>query len=57
MKRSLRLTEKEFDLIESIRNYKRSYPFGDPQIRWYIEQQFAELLDEPLPPTRVRKKK
>lgn len=32
------LTEKEFDLIEAIRNYKKSYPNGYPEIRWYIER-------------------
>ncbi len=44
----LKLTEKERDLIETIRNFKKSYPNGSPQIRWYIEQLFNELLDEPL---------
>lgn len=48
MKHQLELTETEFDLIETIRNYKRSYPNGEPQIRWFINMLFAELLDEPL---------
>ena len=47
-KRVLELTETEFDVIESVRNYKRSYPNGDPELRWYINVLFAELLDEPL---------
>ncbi len=47
-KRKLTLTETEFDLIESVRNYKRGYPFGEPEIRWYIERLFYEYLDEPL---------
>ena len=46
--KTVKLTEKEFDLIMSIRNYKRSYPNGFPQIRWYIEKLFAELMDEYL---------
>ena len=46
----LKLTTKERDLIATIRNYKRSYPNGDPQLRYYIEQLFNELLDEPLAP-------
>lgn len=46
MKRKLALTETEFDFIESVRNYKRSYPNGDPELRWYINRLFAELLDE-----------
>lgn len=40
------LTEKEFDLIEAIRNYKKSYPNGYPEIRWYIERVFNELIAE-----------
>ena len=42
----IKLTENEFDLIMAIRNYKRSYPNGYPEIRWYIERLFNELLDE-----------
>ena len=40
------LTEKEFDLIEAIRNYKKSYPNGYPEIRGYIERVFNELIAE-----------
>lgn len=47
-KRKLALTELEFDLIETVRNYKRSYPNDVPQIRYYIEKTFMEYLDEPL---------
>ena len=42
------LTETEWDLIETVRNYKRSYPNGEPRLRYYINRLFAELLDEPL---------
>lgn len=48
MRHKVFLTETEFDLIEAVRNYKRSWPNGDPNMRWYIEGLFAELLDEPL---------
>lgn len=48
MKRKLLLTETEFDLIESVRNYKKSYPNGDPELRWYIDRLYMELLDEPI---------
>lgn len=48
MKRKLLLTEMEFDLIESVRNYKKSYPNGDPELRWYLDRLFMELLDEPI---------
>ena len=43
---TIKLTEKEFDLVMAIRNYKNSYPNGYPEIRWYIEKLFNELLDE-----------
>lgn len=48
MKRRIILTELEFDFIETIRNYKRSYPNGEPNLRWALNRMFAELLDEPL---------
>ena len=40
------LSEKEFDLREAIRNYKKSYANGYPEIRWYIEKLFNELIAE-----------
>ena len=42
----VKLTEKEYDLIMAIRNYGKSYPDGYPEIRWYIERLFNELIDE-----------
>ena len=44
-KRKLTLTELEFDLIETGRNYRRAYPNGDPQIRYYLERLFVEWLE------------
>lgn len=32
----LKLTEKEADLIQMIRHYKKSYPNGEPEMRWLI---------------------
>lgn len=46
MKKRLDLTELERDLIEAGRNYKRSYPNGDPDLRYYVERLFTEWLDE-----------
>lgn len=40
------LTELERDLIETGRNYKRSYPNGNPELRYYLERLFTEWLDE-----------
>ena len=42
----VKLTEKEYDLVMAIRNYGKSYPDGYPEIRWYIERLFNELIDE-----------
>lgn len=48
MERVLKLTEAEFDLIETVRNYKRSYPRGEPSLRWSARKMLEELFDEPL---------
>lgn len=48
MKRILELTEAEYDLIETVRNYKRCYPNGEPRLRWACQRMLAELFDEPL---------
>lgn len=44
---TLRLTPKERELIEGIRNYRRSYPNGYPQFLYYLQQVFDELTDLP----------
>ena len=41
----LELTEKEFDLIQAIRNYRRSFIFSGPEIVYHIERLFTELMD------------
>ncbi len=41
----MQVTEKERDLIEAIRNYNKTYPDGHPQLLWYAEQLFNELLE------------
>ena len=43
--RRVTLTEKEYELIESIRNYRKSYIFSGPEIVYYIEKLFTELMD------------
>lgn len=42
----VKLSSKEYDLIMAIRNYKQSYPNGYPEILWYIERLFNELIAE-----------
>lgn len=39
------LTEKEYDLIQAIRNYRKSYIFAGPEMVFYIERLFTELMD------------
>ena len=42
----VKLSSKEYDLIMAIRNYKKSYPNGYPEVLWYIERLFNELIAE-----------
>lgn len=39
------LTEEEWELIEAIRNYKLSYPNGYPNLLFYAQEKFDELID------------
>ena len=43
--RILELTEKEYDLIQAIRDYRNSMLFSGPEIVYYIERLFTELMD------------
>jgi hypothetical protein len=38
------LTEKEWDLIEAIRNYKKSMHNPSFELEWYVLQLFENLL-------------
>lgn len=38
------LTDKEWELIEAIRNHKKSYHRGKRELSWYIQQVLNELL-------------
>ena len=42
---NLILTEKEEDLIEAIRNFRRAYPNGAVELEWYIMTLLQELMD------------
>ena len=37
--------EKEF--LESIRNYNRSFPDGYPELLWYAQELFDNLVRQP----------
>ena len=42
---TLELTEKEYVLIQAIRNYRKSYIFSGRDIEYYIERTLTELID------------
>jgi len=39
------LTEEEAELMRAIRNYRRSFPNGHPQLLYYAQQLFDSLTD------------
>lgn len=39
------LSEDEVELIEAIRNYRRAYPNGHPNLLYYAQQVFDRLTD------------
>lgn len=45
--RIIEVTEEEYDLLESIRNYNKSFPDGYPELLWYAQQLFDAMLKQP----------
>ena len=45
MKRKIELTEKEHDLIQAIRAYRRSQIYSGQDIVYYIEKLFTDLME------------
>lgn len=41
---SQELTDKEWELIQAIRNYKKAYPNGAKRLLSYIKEIFDELI-------------
>ena len=41
----MKLTDKEEELIEAIRNYRRAYPNGQRNLEIYIMDLVYELMD------------
>lgn len=41
------VTESEYELLEVIRNYNKSYPDGCPELLWYAQQVFDSMLRKP----------
>lgn len=46
-KELMEVTPEEKDLIESIRNYNKSFPDGYPELLWYAQQLFDNMLRQP----------
>lgn len=45
-KSTIQLTELERDLIELGRNYKKNFPNGASELRYFVERLFYQWLDE-----------
>ena len=43
----VQLTSEEIDLIAAIRNYNKSYPDGYPELLWYAQQLFDNMIRQP----------
>lgn len=39
------ITEREWELIVAIRNYKLAFPRGQRELEFYAQRQFDELMD------------
>ncbi|MBR3497001.1 MAG: hypothetical protein IKH37_09805 [Prevotella sp.] len=43
----MRVTPEERELIEHIRNYNKSFPDGYPELLWYAQQLFDNMVKQP----------
>lgn len=41
----MKLSDDEKDLIAAIRNYRKAYPNGQDQLRFYAQRLFDDLMD------------
>lgn len=46
-KEMMEVTAEERDLIESIRNYNKSFPDGYPELLWFAQQLFDNMVRQP----------
>ncbi|MBO5537604.1 MAG: hypothetical protein J5971_00935 [Prevotella sp.] len=44
---TMKVTPEEKELIESIRNYNKSFPDGYPELLWYAQQLFDNIVRQP----------
>lgn len=47
MNNKIVLTDQEAELIEGIRNYRRSYPNGSRDYIFYLRELFEDMLEMP----------
>ena len=45
--RKIAVYEEEYEQLEAIRNYNKSYPDGYTQLLWYAQQLFDNMLRQP----------
>jgi hypothetical protein len=43
----MEVTYEEKELLESIRNYNRSFPDGYPELLWYAQELFDSIVRQP----------
>lgn len=43
----MKVTPAERELLEAVRNYNISYPDGYPQLMWYAQELFDNMLRQP----------
>lgn len=48
MNETMEVSQEEKDLLEAIRNYNRSFPDGYPQLLWYAQELFDNMVKQPF---------
>ena len=43
----IEVTPDEMELLEAIRNYNKSFPDGYPQLLWYAQELFDNIIRQP----------
>ena len=43
----MEVTPEERELLEAVRNYNKSFPDGYPQLFWYAQELFDNLVRQP----------
>lgn len=46
-KNFIEVTDEELELLRAIRNYNKSFPDGYPELLWYAEEIFNNMLRQP----------